>query len=107
MRGLLADGAWRGLRARGAGVACLRRFETVERRGMEARAGGAVHWPGLEWSGVEQALIGEVRPQSSRCVVESRFLRLIDGRGFGGNDKNVGAQKVGLTPGNLQAFSGR
>jgi len=43
------------LRAHGAGAACLRRFETVERSGMEARAGGAVHRAALEWSGVELA----------------------------------------------------
>ena len=28
------------LRAHGGGAACLRQFETVERSGMEARAGG-------------------------------------------------------------------
>jgi len=49
-------------RAHGAGAACLRRFETVQRRGMKARAGGAVRRAALEWSGVEPALIGEVRP---------------------------------------------
>jgi len=43
------------LRAYGDGVACLRRFETVERSAMEARAGGEVHWLALEWSGVELA----------------------------------------------------
>jgi len=55
VRGLPADGTWRNSRARGAGAACLRRFETVERRGMEARACGVVHGLALEWSGVEPA----------------------------------------------------
>jgi hypothetical protein len=43
------------LRTHGAGATCLRRFETVERRGMEARAGGEVHPAALEWRGVEPA----------------------------------------------------
>ena len=41
--------------AHGAGAACLRRFETVERRGMEARAGEELHRAALEWSGEEPA----------------------------------------------------
>jgi hypothetical protein len=41
----------------------------VERTGMEAWAGGAVHRAALAWSGVEACLIGEVRPLPSRCVV--------------------------------------
>ena len=36
-------------RAHGAGVACLRQFETVERSGMEGPAGGAGHW--RRWNG--------------------------------------------------------
>ena len=51
MRGLMGDGTWRGLCAHGAGAACLRRFEALERRGMEARVGEAVHrlppWVGV------------------------------------------------------------
>jgi len=31
---------------------------------MEARASGEVRWLALEWSGVEPAEIGEVRPQN-------------------------------------------
>ena len=44
-------GGWRGSPA----GARLRKFETVERSGMEARAGGAVRRAALEWSGVEPA----------------------------------------------------
>jgi hypothetical protein len=75
MRGLPADGIFRKFRSHGAGVACLRRFETVERSGIEARASGAVHWLALEWSGVEPASIGEVRPQNQplcRCHLEAQ-----------------------------------
>jgi hypothetical protein len=50
-------------RSRGAGAACLRRFGTVERSGLEARAGGAVRRLALESSGVETALIAGVRLQ--------------------------------------------
>ena len=42
---------------------------------MEARASGAVHWLALEWSGVETASIGEVRPQNKplcRCHLEAQ-----------------------------------
>jgi len=51
MRGLPADGTWRNFRAHGAGAACLRRFEMVERRGMEAQAGGAGRW--RRWNGAD------------------------------------------------------
>jgi len=90
-----------------AGTACLRRFETVYRSGMEARAGGAVHRLALEWSGVEPAPIGEVRPHA-KPMCRWKLLPATHRRhGFGGNHKNVGAQKVGLTHRNLQASSTR
>ena len=46
------------LRAPAPGPACLRRFETVERRGMEARASGTGHWwrwNGAKWNRLELA----------------------------------------------------
>jgi hypothetical protein len=42
-------------RAHGGGAACLRRFETVQRSRMEARAGGAVYRLALGWKGAEPA----------------------------------------------------
>ncbi len=44
---------WESSRVDSRGDACLRRFETVQRNGMEARAGGAVHWVARSCSGVE------------------------------------------------------
>jgi len=75
MRGLPAEGTLRNFRSHGAGVACLRRFESVERSGMEARASGAVHWLALQWTGEETAGIGEVRPQNKplcRCHLKAQ-----------------------------------
>ena len=67
-----------------------------------------VHRLALQWSGVEPALIGEVRPKTSRCVVESRFRRLIDGPGFAGTAlPHCGGPDFKAIPGWLTSSLGR